>query len=70
MKGGINLKINITENQQKILAEIFEKTGLGLGTAILINSFILDKPTVSTLEVFVFGFFSIAFIFVSIFMRK
>ena len=64
------MNIHVTENQQKILAEIFEKTGLGLGTAILINSFILDKPTVSTLEAFVFGFFSIAFIFVSIFMRK
>ena len=70
MKGGINLKLKLTKNQQKVLAEIFEKIALGTAATTLIKGVIYNDPNVSGLEMLVLSGTSLVLLLVSIIMRK
>ncbi len=64
------MKFKLSENQLKILAEIFEKIGLAFGIAVFINGFVIDKATISLLEGIIFIVIAIITLTLSIVMRK
>lgn len=64
------MKFTLTKNQQKVLAEIFEKIALGTAATILIKGVIYNDPSVSGFEMLLLSGTSLVLLLVSITMRK